>query len=123
MQFLEIFLLRVSGGHLDVLQLLAKHCADLDSQDNRGISCLMAAFRKGHIKVVKWLVKHAKQFPADPDCKRFMQTVSDKVSEIMFENVDVFVIHPHEQTYIISCLEICDSRLRYLWVEVLICLM
>ena len=64
---------------MEVLQLLAKYNADLDSQDNRGISCLMAAFRKGHVKVVKWLVKHAKQFPADSDCKRFMQTVSDKV--------------------------------------------
>lgn len=39
----------------------------------------MAAFRKGHVKVVKWLVKHAKQFPADSDCKRFMLTVADKV--------------------------------------------
>ena len=39
----------------------------------------MAAFRKGHVKVIKWLVKHVTQFPADPDCKRFMQTVSDKV--------------------------------------------
>ena len=72
------------GGHLEVLQLLAKYHSDIDSQDNRGISCLMAAFRKGHIKVVKWLVKHAKQFPADSDCKRFMQTVSDKVTLICF---------------------------------------
>ena len=68
---------------MEVLQLLAKYNSDLDSQDNRGISCLMAAFRKGHVKVVKWLVKHAKQFPADSDCKRFMQTVSDKVKHLI----------------------------------------
>jgi len=70
--------LAANGGHLEVLQLLSKYNSDIDSQDNRGISCLMASFRKGHIKVVKWLVKHAKQFPADSDCKRFMQTISEK---------------------------------------------
>ena len=72
---------------MEVLQLLAKYNADLDSQDNRGISCLMAAFRKGHVKVVKWLVKHAKQFPADSDCKRFMQTVSDKVRRLIIDQL------------------------------------
>lgn len=39
----------------------------------------MAAFRKGHIKVVKWLVKHVHQFPSDSECTRFVSTLSDKV--------------------------------------------
>lgn len=34
------------GGHLDVSRLLVEHSADVDSQDNRKVSCLMAAFRK-----------------------------------------------------------------------------
>jgi ankyrin repeat protein len=34
------------GGHLDVVKLLVDHGSDLDSQDNRKVSCLMAAFRK-----------------------------------------------------------------------------
>ena len=35
-----------AGGHLDVVRLLVDHGSDLDSQDNRKVSCLMAAFRK-----------------------------------------------------------------------------
>ena len=35
-----------SGGHLDVTRLLVENKADVDSQDNRKVSCLMAAFRK-----------------------------------------------------------------------------
>ena len=35
-----------SGGHLDVTRLLVEHDADVDSQDNRKVSCLMASFRK-----------------------------------------------------------------------------
>ena len=34
------------GGHLDVARLLVEHAADVDSQDNRKVSCLMAAFRR-----------------------------------------------------------------------------
>ena len=69
-----------SGGHLDVVQLLVSAGADIDSQDNRKVSCLMAAFRKGHIKVVKWMVKHVTQFPSDPECMRYIATITDKVS-------------------------------------------
>merc|ERR1712029_1090115 len=42
------------------------------------VSCLMAAFRKGHSKVVKWLVKHVTQFPSDTELTRFIATISDK---------------------------------------------
>ena len=44
--------LAANGGHLDVVQLLHSAGADIDSQDNRKVSCLMASFRKGHSKVV-----------------------------------------------------------------------
>ena len=70
--------LAANGGHLDVVQLLYSAGADIDSQDNRKVSCLMAAFRKGHSKVVKWLVKHVTQFPSDTELTRFIATISDK---------------------------------------------
>lgn len=38
----------------------------------------MAAFRKGHIKVVKWMVNHVTQFPSDQEMTRYIATVSDK---------------------------------------------
>jgi ankyrin repeat domain-containing protein 17 len=72
--------LACNGGHMEVVQLLVNAKADTDSQDNRKVSCLMAAFRRGHSKVVKWLVRHVTQFPSDQDCMRFIQTVTDNVS-------------------------------------------
>merc|ERR1712179_532741 len=53
-------------------------CADIDSQDNRKVSCLMAAFRKGHSKVVKWMVKHVAQYPSDQELTRYIATINDK---------------------------------------------
>merc|ERR1712228_533947 len=38
----------------------------------------MAAFRKGHSKVVKWLGKHVTQFPSGTELTRFIATISDK---------------------------------------------
>lgn len=38
----------------------------------------MAAFRKGHMKVVKWMVNHVTQFPSDQEMTRYISTVSDK---------------------------------------------
>merc|ERR1712203_1300259 len=52
--------------------------ADIDSQDNRKVSCLMAAFRKGHSKVVKWMVKHVAQYPSDQELTRYIATINDK---------------------------------------------
>ena len=75
----DSFLNPFSGGHLDVVQLIVTAGADIDSQDNRKVSCLMAAFRKGHIKVVKWMVKHVNQFPSDGDLSRYIATITDKV--------------------------------------------
>jgi ankyrin repeat protein len=73
----------LTGGHLDVVQLLKSSGADIDSQDNRKVSCLMAAFRKGHVKVAKWMVKHVNQFPSDQELSRYISTVADKVSIII----------------------------------------
>ena len=46
--FRNIYLLYVLllGGHFDVVKLLVEAGADVDSQDNRKVFCLMAAFRK-----------------------------------------------------------------------------
>jgi len=54
-----------------VAQALQKVRADVDAQDNRRISCLMAAFKKGHVKIVRWIVRHVKQFPSDQEMSRF----------------------------------------------------
>ena len=47
-----------SGGHLDVVKLLVDHGSDLDSQDNRKVSCLMAGFRKVCCVSVLYAVEH-----------------------------------------------------------------
>ncbi len=56
---LLLFLFLVSGGHLDVTRLLIDSKADVDSQDNRKMSCLMAAFRKVHKTDTKLTLKHS----------------------------------------------------------------
>ena len=38
----------------------------------------MAAFRKGHIKAVKWMVDHVTQFPSDQEMTRYVTTINDK---------------------------------------------
>ena len=42
------------------------------------MSCLKAAFRKGHVKVVKGMVKRVTQFPSDQEMTRFISTAVDK---------------------------------------------
>uniref|UniRef100_A0A8C5IYL3 Ankyrin repeat domain 17 n=1 Tax=Junco hyemalis TaxID=40217 RepID=A0A8C5IYL3_JUNHY len=70
--------LAANGGHLDVVQLLVQAGADVDAADNRKITPLMAAFRKGHVKVVRYLVKEVNQFPSDSECMRYIATITDK---------------------------------------------
>ena len=72
-----------TGGHLEVCQLLERYGADVNSQDNRKVSVLMAAFRKGHVKTVKWIVRHVTQFPSESDSARFISTLlNDKVNNV-----------------------------------------
>lgn len=73
----------IAGGHIDVVQYLVNSGADKDSQDNRKVSCLMAAFRKGHVKVAKWLVKKVSQFPSDQELQRFVSQLADKVCSLL----------------------------------------
>ena len=68
------------GGFVEVVQLLVAHGADVHSEDNRHVSCIMIAFRKAHVKVIKVLVRHVTQFPPDQDCLRYIATLTDKVS-------------------------------------------
>lgn len=77
---------------------LVKAGADLETQDNRKINPLIAgiwftffcfrsnflntincvlAFRKGHLKVVKYLVRYVTQFPSDQETQRYIQTIND----------------------------------------------
>jgi hypothetical protein len=37
----------------------------------------MVAFRRGHVKLCKHLVKHVRQFPPDQDCKRYINSLTD----------------------------------------------
>uniref|UniRef100_A0A915HMC6 Uncharacterized protein n=1 Tax=Romanomermis culicivorax TaxID=13658 RepID=A0A915HMC6_ROMCU len=68
------------GGFLEIVQALVKTGACPDAQDNRRVTPLMAAFRKCHFKVVKYLVRHVQQFPSDTDCTRYMTTITDKMT-------------------------------------------
>lgn len=63
-----------------MVQLLVAHGADVHSEDNRHVSCIMIAFRKAHVKVIKVLVRHVTQFPPDQDCLRYIATLTDKVT-------------------------------------------
>ena len=66
---------------MDVVERLIAAKADVNSQDNRKVSCLMAAFRRGHVKVVSLLVQYVTQFPPDKDCQRHIKSVAnDKVN-------------------------------------------
>ncbi|KAH8034075.1 hypothetical protein HPB51_019430 [Rhipicephalus microplus] len=71
------------GGYLDVVQLLVASRADIDSMDNRRVSCLMAAFRRGHVKAAKWLVKQVAQFPSDQEMARFMATLGPDSRDLL----------------------------------------
>ncbi|TMS38462.1 hypothetical protein L596_005182 [Steinernema carpocapsae] len=43
----------------------------------------MTAFRKGHLKIIRYLVKHVQQFPGDAECHRYLSTLNnDKEKEL-----------------------------------------
>ena len=46
-------------------------------QNNREVSCLMAAFRNGHVQLVEWMVKRVTQFPSDEEVSRIITTTID----------------------------------------------
>ncbi|KAF8371143.1 mask-1, partial [Pristionchus pacificus] len=67
------------GGHLETVQTLVKHKkTNVEMEDNRKVSPLMIAFRKGHTKIVKFLVKAVSQFPGDAELCRYIQTVTEQ---------------------------------------------
>ncbi|UMM30233.1 hypothetical protein L5515_012202 [Caenorhabditis briggsae] len=67
--------LACNGGHLGTAQALVFKGADTDMFDNRKMSPMVAAFRKGHIEIIKFLVGHAKQFPNETDLVRMQSTL------------------------------------------------
>lgn len=52
----------------------------------------MAAFRKGHVKAVKWMVHRVTQFPSDQEMNRYVSTISlnEKVSPMNKSMVLIF---------------------------------
>ncbi|KAL3313749.1 Ankyrin repeat domain-containing protein 17 [Cichlidogyrus casuarinus] len=73
--------LACNGGHIEVCRVLIEFGAHVDAQDNRHVSCLMAAFRKGNLTVVNLLVPQVSHFPPDKDLLRHMKTIyNDEVS-------------------------------------------
>ncbi|GMR47018.1 hypothetical protein PMAYCL1PPCAC_17213, partial [Pristionchus mayeri] len=67
------------GGHLETVMTLVKHKkTNVEMEDNRKVSPLMIAFRKGHTKIVKFLVKWVSQFPGDAELCRYIQTVTEQ---------------------------------------------
>ena len=88
------------NGHLDVAQTLIMNTADTETIDSRRVSCLMVAFRRGHIKVCKFLVKHVRQFPSDQDCKRYITSLNETtiaVANHQPSTVNPQAIQQHQQ--------------------------
>jgi hypothetical protein len=52
--------LAASLGHLDIVQALAEHGADLNAADDEGTTPFVAACEAGHDAVVRWLKDHAR---------------------------------------------------------------
>lgn len=103
--------LAANGGHLSVVEVLHNvGSADIDSQDNRKVSCLMAAFRKGHAKVVNWMVNHVTQYPSDQEMTRFISTISDK---------DILV-KCHECVKVIKAAKETQARKAYMNASILL---
>ena len=57
------------SGFLDLVKSLLSEGANPDNSSNRNTSCLMAAFKGGHHKVVDTLVDKVKNFPSDVDMR------------------------------------------------------
>ncbi|EFO87528.1 hypothetical protein CRE_19589 [Caenorhabditis remanei] len=70
--------LACNNGHLSTAEVLITKGADPDTFDNRKISPMMAAFRKGHIEMVTFMVGHAKQFPNETDLSRAVQAIESE---------------------------------------------
>jgi ankyrin repeat domain-containing protein 17 len=67
--------LACAQGHGECVQLLVGvGGADVDAAEARHrVTCLLAAFRAGHIKICKYLVRHVRHFPADAECAKHIQ--------------------------------------------------
>lgn len=78
--------LAARGGHLEVIKILHEHGANLDSQNNMNVSCLMVAFRKGHLNVVSWLINRTFEFPNDQEMIEFTNTLRNSLGKLQFIN-------------------------------------
>ena len=55
------FWLACSHGHLDIAILLANKGAEIDTSDNRNVTPVMAAFKKGFVQVNIFIGKSSPQ--------------------------------------------------------------
>lgn len=66
-------------GHLDIIKLLYRFKANVNSQDNNGITCIMAALQKCHINVVSWMVNYVSQIPSNNEMIQYFISSQNKV--------------------------------------------
>uniref|UniRef100_A0A5F7Z856 Ankyrin repeat domain 17 n=1 Tax=Macaca mulatta TaxID=9544 RepID=A0A5F7Z856_MACMU len=93
-------MLAAMNGHTAAVKLLLDMGSDINAQieTNRNTALTLACFQgrtevvsllldrkanvehraKGHVKVVRYLVKEVNQFPSDSECMRYIATITDK---------------------------------------------
>ena len=60
----------------------------------------MGAFRKGHVTVVKWMVKRVTQFPSDQEITHFISTSVDKdLLKKCYHCMDICAAKDHQASY------------------------
>ncbi|XP_055346257.1 ankyrin repeat and KH domain-containing protein 1-like isoform X2 [Paramacrobiotus metropolitanus] len=68
--------LACQNGHLDCVRaLVASGKADVDARDNRQMSCILTAFKRGHENIVKILVDHIRCYPSEEEMTRYCKDI------------------------------------------------
>jgi ankyrin repeat domain-containing protein 17 len=68
--------LACQNGHFDCVRgLVACGTADVDARDNRQMSCILTAFKRGHENIVKTLVDHIRCYPSEDEMTRYCRDI------------------------------------------------
>ncbi|OQV24757.1 Ankyrin repeat domain-containing protein 17 [Hypsibius exemplaris] len=68
--------LACQNGHFDVVQaLVGCGSADVDARDNRQMSCILTAFKRGHENIVRTLVDYIHCYPSEDEMTRYCREV------------------------------------------------
>ncbi|XP_037085829.1 ankyrin repeat domain-containing protein 17-like [Pollicipes pollicipes] len=70
----------LDAGHGTIARLLQACGASVDVQDTRQVSCIMAAYRRGNVELVRWLLECVSQLPSDEELERCLRSRSKKRS-------------------------------------------